>query len=211
MFYGFLLFCISPAAAYKRGAKRHLQVHLPGRFEQVWRTARDQQRRLVPNRPRHGVSINHMIRYFEWNTTLYRALQEHGMSQPEAIALVEMIMSDVYQPVPATFFNLSRLRSADHATRVKWILGMTTGHFLAAPFCYRHLASKTGVDFDVLSCPFADYFKEQGVPELTEPAAGNLDYCMAREWGVELVRTQTIADGAEHCDFRWKLPAARAE
>jgi hypothetical protein len=49
--------------------------------------------------------------------------------------------------------------------------------------------SRTGVAFDVLVCPLANYFKDQGVPELTEPAAGNLDYRMAREWGVELVRT----------------------
>jgi hypothetical protein len=34
---------------------------------------------------------------------------------------------------------------------------------------------------------------------------------MAREWGVELVRTQTIADGAEYCDFRFKFPATGAD
>ena len=61
--------------------------------------------------------------------------------------------------------------------------------------------------FDVTFCPIADYFKSQGVPELTEPAGGNLDYVMAREWGIELVRTQTLAEGAAYCDFRWKCPA----
>jgi len=30
---------------------------------------------------------------------------------------------------------------------------------------------------------------------------------MAREFGVDFVRTQTIANGAEYCDFRWKFPA----
>jgi len=130
------------------------------------------------------------------------------MSQAEAIVLVETIMSDVYRPVPAAIFKLSRLRSAKRETRVKWILGMVTGHILPAPpFCYRHFPSETGVAFDVTLCPFANYFKSQGVPELTEPAAGNLDYVMAREWGIELVRTQTLAEGATHCDFRWKFPA----
>ncbi len=204
---GFTLFCIAPAAAYRRGARRRLQAHFPDKSVQVWRSTCTWQSRLAPNRPRHGASINLMIRYFEWSCALYRALQEHGVNQAEAAALVETIMWDVYQPVPATMFKLSRLRSAKRETRVKWLLGMITGHFLAAPFCYRHFPSKTGVAFDVLVCPFADYFKEQGVPELTEPAAGNLDYGMAREWGVELVRTQTIADGAAHCDFRWKFPA----
>jgi hypothetical protein len=29
---------------------------------------------------------------------------------------------------------------------------------------------------------------------------------MAREFGIELVRSQIIANGAEYCDFRWKFP-----
>jgi hypothetical protein len=207
MIIGFIRFWIAPAAAYGRVARRYLQANFPDKSVQVWRSTRAWQSRLAPNRPRHGGSINHIMRYLEWSCALYRALQEHGVNQAEAAALVETVMWDVYQPVPATMFKLSRLRSAERETRVKWILGMTTRHFLAAPFCYRHLPSKAGVSFDVLACPFADYFKEQGVPELTEPAAGNLDYGMAREWGVELVRTQTIADGAAHCDFRWKFPA----
>jgi len=62
------------------------------------------------------------------------------------------------------------------------------------------------VAFDVTVCPVADYFKDQGVPEATGHATCNLDYCMARKFGIELVRTQTIANGAEYCDFRWKFP-----
>ena len=131
------------------------------------------------------------------------------MSKAEAATLVETIMTDVYRPVPAAMFKLSRLRSAKREVRVRWILRMVTRHFLPAPpFCYRHLPSETGVAFDVTLCPFANYFKDQGAPELTEPAAGNMDYVMAREWGVELTRAQTIADGAAYCDFRWKFPAA---
>ena len=150
-----------------------------------------------------------MMRYMEWSCALYRAVQEHGVSQAEALVLVETIMWDAFQPVTAALFKLSRLRSAKRETRVKWLLRMMTRRFFTSPFCHRHLPSETGLAFDVTLCPLADYFKDQGVPELTEPAAGNLDYRMAREWGVELVRTQTIADGAEHCDFRWKFPAHR--
>lgn len=148
-----------------------------------------------------------MMPYLEWSCALYRALQEHSISDAEAVVVVEAIMADVYRPVPVAIFKLSRLRSAKRETRVKWILGMITGHVLPAPpFCYRHIPSETGVAFDVTLCPFASYFNEQGLPELTEPAAGNLDYVMAREWGVELIRTQTIAEGAAHCDFRWRFP-----
>jgi hypothetical protein len=147
----------------------------------------------------------------EWSSALYRAVREHGMSQAEAAVLVEKIMWDVYQPVTAVLFKLSRLRSAKRETRVKWLLGMMIRHFFTSPFCHRVVPSKTGVEFDVLVCPLADYFKDQGIPELTEPAAGNLDYRMAREWGIDLVRSQTIADGAAHCDFRFKFPATGAD
>lgn len=208
---GFLLFWIAPATAYRRGARHHLQAHFPDKSDQVWRSTRTWQSQLAPKRPRDGDSagVDFMMRYFEWSCALYRAAQEHGMSKVEAATLVETIMADVYRPVPAAMFKLSRLRSAKREVRVRWILRMVTRHFLPAPpFCYRHLPSETGVAFDVTLCPFANYFKDQGVLELTEPAAGNMDYVMAREWGVELVRTQTIADGAAHCDFRWKLPAA---
>jgi ubiquinone biosynthesis protein len=174
---------------------------------QVWRSTLTWQSRLAPNRPRHSTSVALAMRYMEWSLALFRALQEHGMNQAEAGALVEAIMSDIYQPVPAAFFRLSRLRSAKRETRVKWILGMITRYFLASPFRYRHLPSESGVAWDVTLCPFANYFKDHGVSELTAHAACNLDYCAAREFGVDFVRTQTIAEGAEHCDFRWIFPA----
>jgi hypothetical protein len=62
----------------------------------------------------------------EWSCALYRAVQEHGMSQADAAVLVETIMWDVYQPVAAALFGLSRIRSAKRETRVKWLLGMMT-------------------------------------------------------------------------------------
>ena len=200
----------APDANFRRSASNRLKEHFPDKSVQVWDSTRSWQHQLAPNRPRHSASVNLMMRYMEWSCALYRAVQEHGMSQAEAAVLVETIMWDVFQPVTAALFKLSRLRSAKRETRVKWLLGMMTRRFFTSPFCHRHLPSETGMAFDVTRCPLADYFKDQGVPELTEPAAGNLDYRMAREWGVELVRTQTIADGAECCDFRWKFPAARS-
>ncbi len=42
-----------------------------------------------------------------------------------------------------------------------------------------------------------------GTPELTRYAACNLDFRMARDWAIGFSRTQTIAGGATHCDFRF--------
>jgi hypothetical protein len=79
----------------------------------------------------------------------------------------------------------------------------------AFPIPQGHLPSKAGVAFDVTLCPLADYFRDQGVPELTQHAACNLDYSAAREFGVKLLRTQSIAGGSVHCDFRWTFPEER--
>ena len=201
----------APDANFRRAASNRLKEHFPDKSVQVWRSTRSWQSQLAPNRPRHSASVNLMMRYMEWSCALYRAVQEHGMSQAEAGALVETIMLEVYQPVPAAWFKLSRLRSAKRETRVKWLLDSLTRHFYTSPFHHRHLPSEAGVAFDVTLCPLADYFKDQGVPELTPHAACNLDYGAAREFGVELVRSQTIADGAAHCDFRWKFPATGAD
>ena len=131
------------------------------------------------------------------------------MSQAEAGALVEVIGMDDYRPIPATWSRLSRLRSTELGTRVKWVLGLVTRYFFSSPFVHRHLPAETGVAvaFDVTVCPLDEYFKDQGVPELTPNAACNLDHCLARAFDIELVRTQTIAHGAEYCDFRWRFPA----
>ena len=132
------------------------------------------------------------------------------MSQHDAGALVEAIAMDDYRPVPATWFKLSRLRSSKPETRIKWVLGLVTRYFFSSPFVHRHLPTEAGaaVAFDVTLCPLFDYFKNQGVPELTPHAACNLDHCLASTFGFELVRTQTIANGAEYCDFRWRFPAS---
>ena len=202
-----LLQLFTPDGTFRRAATHRLQEHFADTSVQVWHSTRAWQSRLAPNRPRHSTPVNLMMRYMEWSCALYRALQEHGMSQAKAHGLVETIMLDVFRPVAAAFFKLSRLRSAKRETRVKWLLVMLTRYFFSAPFVHRHLPAATGVSFDVTVCPFADYFKEQGVPELTQHAVCSIDYCQARAYGVDLVRTQTIADGAEYCDFRWKFPA----
>lgn len=65
--------------------------------------------------------------------------------------------------------------------RVRWILGVITRYFFSSPLIHRHIPSKEGVAFDVTRCSFADYFGEQGVPEVTPHGACNLDYGSARE------------------------------
>jgi len=201
-----LLRWYTPKATFRRTANHRLHEYFPEKSAQVWRSTRTWQTRLAASRPRYSASVNLMIRYAEWCCALYRALQDHGMSQAEAGMIVEQVMSDAYRPVPAAMFRLSRLRSSKHDTRVKWLMSLITQYFFSSPFHHRHLSWETGVAFDVTICPFADYFRDQGVPELTPYAACNADHIAAHALGIKLIRTQTITGGAEYCDFRWEIP-----
>ncbi len=199
-----------PDANFRRAASHHLRVRFSDRSEEVWGAACNRQSQLSLSRPKFGFSLNILMQYMEWSIALYRAVLDAGMSRLEACEFVERVAVEYYQPVPDAMFKLSRLRSSDKEARVRWLFDMMTRYFFSPPFVHRHLPSETGVAFDVTVCPIADYFKEREVPELTAYAACNPDSCMERAFGIDLVRTQTIAKGAEYCDFRWHFRADEA-
>jgi L-2-amino-thiazoline-4-carboxylic acid hydrolase len=67
-------------------------------------------------------------------------------------------------------------------------------------------------EFDVVGCRWAELFTELGEPEIGHLLFCSQDFvwCDAID-GVELTRTQTIMEGADHCDFRVRfVPIADA-
>jgi hypothetical protein len=65
-------------------------------------------------------------------------------------------------------------------------------------------------DVNVTGCRYAEFYKKLGVPELGFLLTCSADFPMAEGYGanVELKRTQTIMQGASHCDFRYALKKA---
>jgi L-2-amino-thiazoline-4-carboxylic acid hydrolase len=59
---------------------------------------------------------------------------------------------------------------------------------------------------DVTGCRYADFYKELGEPELGFLLVCSADFEMAEGFGpgIKLTRTQTIMQGASHCDFRYR-------
>ena len=68
-------------------------------------------------------------------------------------------------------------------------------------------------DLNVTGCRYAAFYRELGAPELGFLLVCSSDFPMAEGFGeVELTRTQTIMQGASHCDFRYRLKqAAKAD
>ncbi|HTQ76456.1 MAG TPA: L-2-amino-thiazoline-4-carboxylic acid hydrolase [Burkholderiales bacterium] len=61
------------------------------------------------------------------------------------------------------------------------------------------------LDFNVTRCKYAEFYKELGLTELGQLFHCSRDFAMAEGFGrgLTLKRTQTIMEGASHCDFRF--------
>ena len=62
-------------------------------------------------------------------------------------------------------------------------------------------------DADVTRCRYAEFYQAMGAPELGMLLTCNADFAMTGGFGddVTLTRTQTIMEGASHCDFRYRI------
>jgi len=70
-----------------------------------------------------------------------------------------------------------------------------------------HEATQGALDFDVTRCAFADMYRELGLTELGPILSCHRDGNFSKGFNadIEMSRTQTIMQGATHCDFRFKL------
>ncbi|MGE0825919.1 MAG: L-2-amino-thiazoline-4-carboxylic acid hydrolase [Candidatus Binatia bacterium] len=64
--------------------------------------------------------------------------------------------------------------------------------------------------FNITRCGYADFYKKMGVPELGFLLSCSRDFALTEGMSpdLQLTRTQTIMQGASHCDFRFRLKTA---
>ena len=70
--------------------------------------------------------------------------------------------------------------------------------------------SQDAFDIDIRRCRYAEFYKALGEPDLGFLLVCSADYLMAEGFGpeIKLTRTQTIMQGASHCDFRYRRSRA---
>jgi hypothetical protein len=61
------------------------------------------------------------------------------------------------------------------------------------------------IDADVVRCDYAKFFRAIGESELGFLLVCSGDFPVAETLGIGLERSQTIMQGADHCDFHWIL------
>lgn len=66
------------------------------------------------------------------------------------------------------------------------------------------------LSFDVTRCKYAEMYRSLGLAELGGSLSCRRDFALVEGFNpqIELVRTQTLMEGASHCDFRFALKSA---
>ena len=132
---------------------------------------------------------------------LVKALQAE-LGEDRANALVRRALGDVYRRFGEQWW---RAQDSSHV-----------GENMASAFAsfakgdavdYKVRAqSQDSYEIDVTGCRYAQFFKELGEPELGFLLVCSMDFPFAEGCGpdIKLTRTQTIMQGASHCDFRYR-------
>lgn len=67
--------------------------------------------------------------------------------------------------------------------------------------------TETNVNYNVTRCQYAEMYKEMGLADIGHLLSCGRDgtFCKGYDQRIALIRTQTIMQGASHCDFRYSI------
>ncbi len=73
--------------------------------------------------------------------------------------------------------------------------------------------NKEALHFNVNRCRYSEMYRALGIPELGAVFSCNRDYALIDGFNpdAKLKRTQTLMEGASHCDFRYTFPQAKED
>lgn len=71
----------------------------------------------------------------------------------------------------------------------------------------------THLDYNITRCEYARMYRDMGLGEIGHLLSCNRDasYCTGFSDNIDLTRTQTIMEGAEYCDFRYRVKPESAK
>ena len=131
-----------------------------------------------------------------------RALQAE-LGEERANALVRKALGDQYRKFGEKWWKSQGARDLGEK------MAAAFEGFAAADALDYEVLKKDSQSFEVnvTACRFAEFYKRIGAPELGFLLVCSSDFALAEGYGdpVQLACTQTIMQGASHCDFRYKL------
>jgi len=131
---------------------------------------------------------------------LVKAFQAE-LGEERANAIVRKALGDMYRSLGQKWWRAKEARSLGEnlaSAFEMFAAGDALDYELVAQ-------SQDAFEIDVTGCRYAQFYKELGVPELGFLLVCGADFPMAEGFGpdIRLTRTQTIMQGASHCDFRY--------
>ena len=132
---------------------------------------------------------------------LVKALQAE-LGEERANALVRGALGDIYRRLGENWWRAKKANDLG-ANMASAFAAFAAGD--ALDYRVREQSQDT-FEIDVTGCRYAQFYKELGVPELGFLLVCSSDFPFAEGFGpdIKLTRTQTIMQGANHCDFRYK-------
>jgi hypothetical protein len=132
---------------------------------------------------------------------LVKALQAE-LGKERANALVRKVLGDVYRRLGEQWWQ------AKESTHVGENMALAFASFAegdAVEYSVRAQSQDT-YEIDVTRCRYAQFYRELGEPELGFLLVCSSDFPFAEGFGpdIKLTLTQTIMQGASHCDFRYR-------
>jgi len=133
---------------------------------------------------------------------LVKALQAE-LGEERANALIRSALGAHYRQLGEQWWRAQAARSPEDK------LAASFANFAASNALDYEVVQQAPDAFDVnvTGCRYARFYQELGVPELGFLLVCSADVPMTEGFGgnVQLTRTQTIMQGATHCDFRYSL------
>jgi predicted ArsR family transcriptional regulator len=133
---------------------------------------------------------------------LIRTLQAE-LGEEQANALVRQALGAHYRQAGQAWWRAQGTRSFEEK------MDATFDRFAASGALDYQVLKRTADTFEVnvTGCRYAEFYKELGVPELGFLLSCSADLPMVEGFGgeVQFTRTQTIMQGGNHCDFRYRL------
>jgi len=175
------------------------------------RTWRDYLVRLAALQPSRSLGAGLVMRWTTLAIALHRALLARGQPPEVARGVLRNLMWDPFRVVGSVAWALAWRPGRSRLARTHHAMAHFRRLFYAAPdFAWRELPREAGrAGFDCLQCPIARAFAAEELADVAVHSICSLERRLSASWGIRLVRTQTLADGGTHCDFRWHAADAR--
>ena len=132
---------------------------------------------------------------------LVKAMQAE-LGEDRANALVRKALGDLYRRLSEEFWRAKSEKNLGKAVSSAF---KTYARDDALSYDVIE-SSQDAFSFDVTRCAYAEFYKAVGEPELGFLLVCAADFSIAEGFGpdVTLKRMQTIMQGADHCDFRYR-------